>query len=409
MEPRNVPVNNEQIVQPVAPLPQPRIRSNINEVTDFLLENCRIGSLKTSYDKHRRYVVISANQIYQQLTHLYAPLFLSYWHHFKRFMEAFPAPAGINPWMHAARAYISVWIMDLYTSNREAIQKLSPLAFQECYQHETAYYSDEYDDFLVLLNATLRPTHIKGTPEDTLYVPLVANPPDWNPQTNDGSPFAVVNFNLDYDLFKGLLGIMKERRNWRISKLVTNTIGRPGWLFDWHTDNRCCAWFPMEGNYAPEDITLAYIIGAACSPKLGPRDVDDWQDWPDQIRPAEFNMAQLDRAVQRRFYGAYEVRTISHRRVPRVFALPTETTQAKRPRKGKDKATQPPAQQTRVLATTGQEPADAESVTDVPQESGEITELVDQYQIIDWNYYNLVVLNLEPHTRGGALKMLATT
>lgn len=70
-----------------------------------------------------------------------------------------------------------------------------------------------------------------------------------------------------------------------MTPLITDTLGRPFWLFDWHANNTCCAWFPAEGNFSMEDITLGYILGVACTPRLGPRDVDDWQIFPDGIVP----------------------------------------------------------------------------------------------------------------------------
>ena len=90
---------------------------------------------------------------------------------------------------------------------------------------------------------------------------------------------------MDYHLVSG---IIQNVKGWRISTILSNKLGRPSWLFDWHDEKRCCAWFPPEGNNTMDDVTIAYIVGAACTPHLGPRDVDDWQTrtLPENVHPS---------------------------------------------------------------------------------------------------------------------------
>ena len=381
---------------PAAGLP----RTSMSRVSDFLQDNSRITLVRSHYDKHRRYATLYLQAMFNSLVMLYSSLFLTRWPDFKRFMEQFQVPANVNPWTFAARSYLSAWIHDLYVSNREAVKKLSPLAFSQHYQHERTYYSLEYDEFLVRLNASIRPTHIKGIMEDTLYIPLLHTDPNWA-ATNNNNPFNVTNWNLDFDLINGLIGTMKTRKGWKLSTLVTDTLGRPSWLFDWHTDNRCCAWFPPEGNYTMDDVSIAYIIGVACTPKLGPRDVDDWQQFENNVVPQTVHADALERSVERRFFGAYEVRTLEQRRVvPGTCdaADPEAPPGFKRTRTGATKQT------SKSITSTGAEPHDQPTSSTTPEE---VVALIPQFQLTDWTYYHLVVQYLDNHTRSGALKMLA--
>ncbi|KAK9218811.1 hypothetical protein WN943_007449 [Citrus x changshan-huyou] len=94
--------------------------------------------------------------------------------------------------------------------------------------------------------------------------------------------------------------------------LVDSTLrGQPSLLFGWHEDNKCYASCPSEGNYTVDDVSLAYIVGAACSPNLGPCDeMDDWKPFPDGILAEEITTSAYERVVYRCSREASEVRTI---------------------------------------------------------------------------------------------------
>lgn len=369
-------------------------RGQLSRVSDYLQDNSRTILTKSRYDKYRRYVTLNTQEIYTSLISLYMPMFTTQWHRFKRFMEAFPPPAGVTPQGYAARIYIAGWLHDLYVSNREAVKKLSPLAYSQHFQQDEVYCSYEYDEFLTLVNAAIRPTNIRGVPEDTLYIPLLAEQIDW--LDLDSNFFGLNYYSYDYNCLLGLIGIMKESKSWKISTLVTNTLGRPFWLFDWHTDNKCCSWFPTEGNYNMEDVSLAYIIGVACTPKLGIRDVDDWQPFPGGVVPQNVQPYDLDRAVARRFYGSYEVRTLEQRTTQPTTPVPLPPTAKRR------------------ATTRGQVPGQTATPAPAiePATSAEIEgsdsdrTAVPEYRLTDWVYYNLTIINLDVHTRTGALRML---
>lgn len=393
----NIPLRDDR--EPIVPQglrPQGIQRNKLTSASDFLQDNSRTGTLRTRFLKYRRYVVLRLSDIFQNLVTLYVPLFLAHWPRLKRYMDQYPPPGMIDPWVYAARCYISAWMHDLYASNREAVQKLTPLAFSQYYLREEAYYSYEYDQFLILLSASLRPTNISGMMEDTLYIPLLADEIDWN---NESNPFNVSNFVLNYDLVNGLIGILKSQKLWNIQTLVTDTIGRPCWLFDWHTDNRCCAWFPAEGNYTMDDVTLAYIVGVACTPNMAPVDVDDWQSFPNRVVPHNIRAEVYPRITNRRFTGAYEVRTLATRNLQAHYSAAVVRIATRKRAKGKGPAT---ASKT---ATTGDEPA-TQATPPEESEEGEIEQLDPQFQILDWTYHCLVILNLDNHTRTGSLKMI---
>lgn len=132
-------------------------------------------------------------------------------------------PHGVQGWTYAARVYISMWFFDLYVSNREAVKKLSPIAFNQRYRHEILRVSDEYDTYLSLLNASIRPTHIKLTLEDALYIPILAE----NPNITSPNPFEIPNFVRNEAYFYGFIALMKENKKWNFRAIAGDVLGRP--------------------------------------------------------------------------------------------------------------------------------------------------------------------------------------
>ncbi|GAB2298335.1 hypothetical protein Dimus_032403 [Dionaea muscipula] len=347
-------------------------------------------------DKHPRYVLLNLQLLFDSLVNLYAPLFQTHWARFKRFANQFPVADGVNAWTHLTRCYISTWILDLYCSNREAVRKISTLSFSWHYETEVPWFSwdCEYDEFLALVIASIRPTHIKGTMEDTLYIPLLREEPVCDDEKNN-NPFQLQGWVFDCDLFHGLVDIMKETRAWKMSNtVVKDTLGSPCWLFDWHADYQVCAWFPSEGNFNMKDVTIAYIIGVACSPNLGPSDVDEWQPYPQGRNADNLDLTQVERLTPRRFYGSYEVRTADHR-APQVAAQPYGDPIPCA--KGKRKS--------RATASTAGPSNDEPGTGSLSQE--DLAPDHPQFRIVDWTYRYLVVLNFDPHSRSRSLRMIA--
>lgn len=396
-------VNERQAVPPPQPPPVEVNRPTLRGASDFLQDNDRIGSFRSRFDKYRRYAHLNSQNIFNSLVTLYTSMFRLKWNHFRRFMDQFGAGQIDASITYAARAYISAWFHDLYVSNREAVLKLTPLAYAQHYEHQSVYISTEYDIFLTTLNASIRPTNLKGIPEDVLYIPIISETVDWaNAESNI---FNINNFVLNYDCAVGLISIMKERRDWNMSSLVTNVTGRPCWLFDWHNDNtNCCSFFPMEENFNMDDVMLAYIVGVACTPRLGPRDVSDWIPFPHGVAPAAPNVSILSQTVIRKFYGAYEIAELELRTL--YGAQPTPVLGGKRARTE--------ASASGSGSSAARSGAAALAATDEPATTdGQDTAMAmtapqreDQYRITFWIYYRSLVLNIEQHTRLGALKML---
>lgn len=364
----------------------------MTRVTDKLQDGARICFDRQRFVGYRRYVPLNKQDMFNSLVELYTIMFQTQWQKFKRLVDS--NLQGEQLPRAAAERYISCWFHDLYVSNRDSAVRLSPIAFQEYFQHEEVYYLTEYDSFLVLLNAQIRPTQIHGTPEATLWIPLISSTINWS----SSNPFGINHYNADYNLTRGLVDIMKESRRWTIQDLVTSVTGRPSWLFDWH-DDQAYAWFHREGNYNNDDVAIAYIIGVACTPKLAMRDVDEWQSWENNQIPAAYNVNNLNRIIPRRWHGSIDIRTIELREMD--YYLLDEVPRTPRPLTRAQKA----ASRQRALAIRD-EPAtqggDAEASTG---RQATLT-TVNEFQITDWTYHLGVLKYVELHSRTGALKSI---
>ncbi|QED42882.1 ORF1 [Panax cryptic virus 1] len=404
------PIAGDNAPQALEPRIQQVSDQNLRRATDFLLDNIRIANFRSHYDKYRRYVTLQTTSMFGQLVTLYSSMFNSQWQHFRRLMDCFPPPQGVNPHTHAARIYVSTWFHDLYCTIREATRAISALAFNERYSQEEIAYSNEYDSYLSLLSASIKPTHIKLTSEDTLYIPLLADNINWN---NLENPFGITSYIINLEAFYGITQIMKERKHWNMQQVPTTTMGRPCWLFDWHDNNNVCAWFPRQDNYNDNDVTLAYIIGVACTPKLGPRDTDEWQFALNAQFPNAQNLTDADRIRPRIFHGSYEVKTIESEA---AYTLPHEICDAIDNQIGaatqRRKVRRPRSTGTSLL-TAGASGSSTPAATETPTPTTEETEVeivlpnFPRYRIIDWCYYSRVILNFEWHTRTGALKTIS--
>lgn len=183
---------------------------------------------------------------------------------------------------------------------------------------------------------------------------------------------------------------MNETKYWQFSPLSSETMGRPCWLFDWHTDNGVYSWFHREGNYDLEDVSLAYILGTSCTPNLGYKDVDDWQYFAEGIVPQNPNPLDYDRIVERGFYGSCEVRTME---IEADFSLsaaftPDNRTKVSTAAKRSKGLTEP------AIAITSGETSNEPAHEDEP--------LMPRYKLIDWVYHHQVVLKMDRHTRSRA-------
>jgi hypothetical protein len=385
--------------------------ANLRKAAEFLNDNSKIFHFREHYLKYRRYADIQTTALFNSLSSLYGTMFISQYHRLRRVSDAFNLGNNADiAGLALGRIYISIWFMDLYVSNREAVSKLSPLAFNQYYSHEVIYYSKEYDAFLSVLLGTLKPTHIKGALEDALYIPLLAQDYAWELPAPDQlpNPFGIPNFNPDLNVFNCLMAIMKESNLWNVQPVPTNSLGRPWWLFDFHSDNRICAWFPAEDNYNDEDIAIAYILGVACTQKLAPRDVDDWVFYPNGIVPNN-PLAVNDRATDRAFYGSYEVRTVKsdqnyYHAVTIDSSHLSSSGQAEFSKKRKTSALSI-REKGKTPDSSSMDPGSTPAQTAAANHET-LTQARPRYKITDWTYYELVAVGSEAHTRTGALRTI---
>ncbi|MBA0817279.1 hypothetical protein Gohar_001858, partial [Gossypium harknessii] len=181
--------------------------------------------------------------------------------------------------------------------------KLSHTTLLRYYSVERDYSQDRHDPFLHHLLSVIKPTHLFGSLEDVLFIPLICNNVNFN---NAANPFSIARFIMNDALVQGLLDCMDAKNSkWRTVPLPHETLGRPFWLLDWRL-NQAYAWFPQEGHFSKEDLIAAQILGIPCTPRLGPCKVDDWQFFAGNALPAQLNVANYKRATPRRFYGAAE-------------------------------------------------------------------------------------------------------
>nr|BDB33897.1 capsid protein [Red clover cryptic virus 3] len=289
------------------------LRTLLEKSSEYTLSSKRIETDTLSYQKNRRYVTLKLQDIYNSLVDCYSVLFYSQWTHFKRVSETVGQPNNSiqeNAQL-LARKYISAWMIDLYISNRQAIKKLSYVAFNEFYTHEHPRNSTEYDVVLAAINSGIRPTHIKGCYEDALFIPKFSDGAlNWTPNVNlKINPFSLANWEYDLAHFKVIFNAIKDKRSgWQLAPLSNETVGRPFWLFDWHSPHNCCSWFPRSDNFDNCDVLYAYIIGVACTPKLALQDMDDWQALAFEDSTLEsIPLSRYRRKTPRRYFGAYEV------------------------------------------------------------------------------------------------------
>ncbi|MFS7890803.1 hypothetical protein Hanom_Chr15g01366831 [Helianthus anomalus] len=307
-----------------------------------------------------RYINLRKQEIFDNLVNLYANEFAARWQHYTHCIEFYSPPTGVPLHVYAARCYISMWFIDLYVSNRNVVSDLSVIAFKEHFEGDLVPVYNKYDGYLALLNASIRPTYLMHSLDDAPYIPIIVD----SVNVDDSNPFGINDFTPKEVCYKFAI-MMNGRSLGHSTPLSKDAMGRPWWLFDWHFDKRAYAWFPSEGNFVLEDVALAYILGTACTPNIGPRDVDDWQYFADGIVPKSLFPEKYDRVTERRFYGSCEVRTME---TDAEFSL------------------------ARALAT-------AEGKNDQSEEAREEYLLTPRFKLIDWVYHDHVIWHVDNQGR----------
>ncbi|QBC66122.1 coat protein [Cucumis melo cryptic virus] len=282
----------------------------LRRATDWLEDNNKVMLTFQRHIRYRRYALLRMQHIFNALVQLYQNVFSSHWHQLRRTVEHYQIPAHFaqSPWTYVAHLYISVWVVDLYASIRRACQRVCPEAYNEYFTGDFQQVIFEYDTYLSTLLSMIRPTVVNLVHETTLFVPKPHEEPNFN--VNDMNIFNLEGFEYNENIVHGVISIIRDRKLIKLDKPLETGFGRPFWLFDWHSSGHAYAWFPTENNYDMRDVTVAYVLGVACTPKLGPRDIDEWQYFPANVLPREIRASDYARERQVAYHGAVEVTTI---------------------------------------------------------------------------------------------------
>ncbi|TYH36721.1 hypothetical protein ES332_D13G283900v1 [Gossypium tomentosum] len=182
-------VDSIQIAPPPAIPNQASNRTDLARIADSLEDEYHIGFTRHRPRCHRRYPVLQSNEL------------------FNRF----------SPSHHSAtvcsRCYISSFFWDLYVSIRKSVNKLSHTTLLRYYSVERDYSQDRRDPFLHHLLSVIKPTHLFGSLEDVLFIPLICNNVNFN---NAANPFSIARFIMNDALVQGLLDCMDAKNSkWR--------------------------------------------------------------------------------------------------------------------------------------------------------------------------------------------------
>nr|QRG29213.1 putative CP [Rhodiola cryptic virus 2] len=395
--------------------PTPSTRTPLRAITDQLM---KIGTIVDSTQKglrYPRYISLEKNEIFDALVNLYSVHFKAKWHLLSTITDGITIPRNLDPSFYLARVYISHWFIDLYVCIRDACAKHSLAQHTDYYEKVKHNHSTVYDNFLVLLLNTIRPTHIQGLQEDSLYIPVITAQPNWTGTRHGHNYFTIRDYTYNVALFSALIRVMNGPDSpWLMNTVSSDALGRPTWLFDWHKENNAYAWFPETDNYNADDVTLALILGVACTPHLTSRDEDIPQQFEDNII-VPLNIENLVRVTDKRFqsmidYRTYEVVYTTHVtyreeqipmlsprhaqqgiQIPGLAHSPQDPVAAEEARIGEE---------TSAIVPIGQ----ASSIPKTQQIK--LTTRFNEYKIIDFKYYAKVIRINDLNVRAAAHKIL---
>lgn len=363
----------------------------IKQVAHILQSNHLIGCFKMKGPLTVRYIQLNSNDIFMSLVDLYIIPFQAHWKCFSHMVSPHSLP-HVNPVTYLARVYISHWFLDLYVSIRHACIRHECVDVSDHYDNERLTQSNYYDYFLTVLLQSMKPTHIIGCLEDSLYIPII----------NNALNFNITNFTYNPELFKELISKMKDpSTGWYTAAPSNEPFGRPCWLFDWHY-GKAYAWFPKEGNYNYDDVNLAYIIGVPCTPLQSIRDEDFPRQYPNNIETETIDLMSLKRVLPKRRMSNIDVRTIKkqvleiERPIQIQFArqVPTITAGGK---EAEDVETPSALTLTQVGRTR---------IMETVTETRMIKFKVNLFSIVDYMYYACVLGKVEINMRSAAHMIL---
>lgn len=369
-------------------------RSPTRMAADNLQMKSIIGGFTMQGPKTVRYIDFDSTAVFNSLAELYKFSFLRKWKALSKVVS--PHTRGINdPMDYLARVYISHWLIDVYVSIRDACLLHECVEVSDFYDKILSVQSNHYDCFLAALLQSIKPTHIKGYFEDSLYIPVLAQAYNWN--SRDKNYFQIRNFAYNTRLFKAFISVMKTPASgWLTATPSNDPLGSPSWLFDWH-EEQAYAWFPEEGNYNQDDVALAFIIGVPCTPPLAIRDKDIPQQFPGND-PIELEPAKLRRKTSKRFRANIEVRTAEACELSYHEQMEYSVTRPVAPPQGAETDTE-------SLALT-QIPRPGAPRTETVQVPQNVKFRINCFRIIDFLYFAHVLNKVEINMRTAAHKIL---
>ncbi|KAI3703942.1 hypothetical protein L1987_74139 [Smallanthus sonchifolius] len=302
---------NTTVIYSAGPPTKPTIQLTERSAVDYLQQQNRIGQFNHYPLRNHRYITVYITRILDSLVTLYVHLLKLNWDRFARTAEKFPLPSGVTDHYHyLGYVYLSHWANDLYYSIRKSCQTVNPLAFVEQYRQETGRYADRYDKFLTLLINAIKPTPIVGAIADEVYIPVLGGK-DVD-ITKKKNVFGWSHWIIDSTVFQLVHQSLKKVATF--VPISDDPTGRASWLFDWF-DNAAYAWFPFDGNYIEIDITVVYILGVACTPKVSLPDTDDWRYCTHRTDPKRIDLGSYVRVIPRRHFGTSEHRLLKSEEV----------------------------------------------------------------------------------------------
>ncbi|KAI3828141.1 hypothetical protein L1987_02238 [Smallanthus sonchifolius] len=303
---------NTTVIHLAGPPKKPTIRSTERSAADYLQQQNCIGQFNHYPLRKHTYITVYITRILDSLVTLYVHLLKLNWDRFARTAEKFPLPSGVTDHYHyLAYVYLSHWANDLYYSIRKSCQTVNPLAFVERYHKETGRYADRYDKFLTLLINAIKPTPIVGAIADEIYIPVLGKDVDITKKKN---VFGWSHWIIDSTVFQLVHQSLELKKVTTFVPISDDPTGRASWLFDWF-DNAAYAWFPFDANYNEIDITVAYILGVACTPKVSLPDTDDWRYCAHRTDLKRIDLESYARVIPRRRFGTSEHRLLESEEV----------------------------------------------------------------------------------------------
>ena len=397
-------------------------RSDFRVIADALTKTSYIGEVSLRGFKVPRYIELEINNLFDALVELYSFHFQARWDDMHPIISHLTMPQGITEDIYMAQIYISHWFISLYSLNRDASTRHDAARYSDHYNQELPEHSKVFDCYLVYLLNTIKPTHIFGLQEDTLYIPIIAKRPNWN--NVHGNYFGITNFRYNVMTFRQIIKLMTDPNSgWQTATVSNDPSGRPTWLFDWHAQ-KAYAWFPEEGNYNNDDVNVAFILGVACTPLLASRDDDIPQQYPDNLISYDF---ETERKKGKAFHSMIDVTVVSDTDYLHTEYINTEV-ETEVPIEEVEREAPTPTRRTAPLAieaSQAQQAASAHTETQLAaqatRESGSssarstrtITETVTStkttqynlYKITDYKYYARVIRSVSVHVRTAAHKI----